>query len=51
MDARKILCYGIGCVVAVYIFMIILPYLVVGLALVGAWHLVEEYYKNNKRKF
>ena len=51
MDARKILCYGIGCVVAVYILMLLLPYIVVGLALVGAWHLVEEYNKNNKRKF
>jgi len=51
MDARKILYYGIGCVVAVYILMLLLPYIVVGLALVGAWHLVEEYNKNNKRKF
>ena len=51
MDARKILCYGIGCVVAVYILVLILPYLVIGLALVGAWHLVEEYNKNKKRRF
>jgi hypothetical protein len=51
MDALKILCYGIGCVFAVYILMLIFPYIVMGLALIGVWHLVEEYNKNNKRKF
>lgn len=51
MDTRKILCYGIGCMAAVYLIMLVLPYLEVGLALIGAWHLVEEYNKNRKRRY
>ena len=51
MDLRKILCYAVGCVVAVYLLSLILPYLINGLALIGAWYLIEEYYKNKKGRF
>jgi hypothetical protein len=48
MDWFKIICYGIGCIIVVYILYLLLPYIMLGLALIGAWHLLEEYYKKKK---
>jgi hypothetical protein len=45
----KIICYLVGFLVAIYVFMLVLPYLVMFLALCGAWYLFQEYEKNNRR--
>ena len=49
-QAAKIICFVVGAVVAIYIFLTLLPYLVIFLALCGAWYLFQEYEgKNNRR--
>jgi hypothetical protein len=44
-DTVKIICYGLVVIAALYVIMAILPYLVVFLALCGAWYLFQEYNK------
>jgi uncharacterized membrane protein len=46
----KIICYAIGGVVAFYVLMPLLPYIVAILAIVGAGYLYREYHKGNRRK-
>lgn len=46
----KIVCYGIGCVIAYYIFLWIMPYLAIGLAVYAFGYLVLESKKANRRK-
>jgi len=48
-QTAKIICYLVGFLVAIYVFMLVLPYLVMFLALCGAWYLFQEYEKNNRR--
>jgi uncharacterized membrane protein YccC len=48
---RKFIGYALGIIIAVYLIYLLLPYIVIFLAACGAWHLFEEYQKNNKRKF
>ena len=40
---------AIGCVIAFYILMWLLPYIELFLALCGAWYLYQEYERNNRR--
>ena len=40
---------AVGCVIAYYILMWLLPYIVLFLALCGAWYLFQEYERNNRR--
>jgi len=44
----KLLCQAVGCVLALYILWMIFPYIVMFLALCGAWHLYQEYQRNNR---
>ena len=49
-QTAKIICFVVGAVIAIYIFLTLLPYLVIFLALCGAWYLFQEYEgKNNRR--
>ncbi len=48
-EIAKIIGIGVGCVVAYYVLMWVLPYLVIFLALCGAWYLWQEYERNNRR--
>jgi hypothetical protein len=45
----KIIGIGVGCVIAYYVLMWVLPYIVTFLALCGAWYLWQEYERNNRR--
>ena len=49
-DTIKIICYGIAGILALYLFMLIFPYLIAFLAMVGAWYLWQEYQKSKPRK-
>jgi hypothetical protein len=51
MDSGKLICYALGGILAVYVLILLLPYIIIGLAVCGAWHLIVEYNKNKKRKF
>jgi hypothetical protein len=44
----KLVCIAIGCVIAFYVFMWLLPYIELFLALCGAWYLWQEYERNNR---
>ena len=46
----KIICYAIGGVVAFYVLMPLLPYIVAILAIVGAGYLYREHQRGNRRK-
>jgi hypothetical protein len=45
----KIMSFAIGAIVAIYVVLKVLPYLVMFLALCGAWYLYQEYERNNRR--
>jgi uncharacterized BrkB/YihY/UPF0761 family membrane protein len=47
----QIICYAIGCVIAFYVFMALLPYVVAFFAILGAGYLYHEYQKNNRRRW
>jgi len=44
----KLVCIAIGCVAGFYIFMWMLPYIELFLALCGGWYLFEQHQKNNR---
>ena len=44
----QIIGYAIGCVIAYYVLMALLPYVEVFFALLGAGYLYHEYQKNNR---
>ena len=44
-DMVKLIGYGLGIVLALYVIMAVIPYLVAFLALCGAWYLWQEYNK------
>ena len=46
----KMICYAIGGVVAFYVLISLLPYVVAILAIVGAGFLYREYHKGNQGK-
>ncbi len=48
-DTAEIICWAIGCGVGLLILMHILPYIILFLALVGAYYLYEQYSGNNRR--
>ena len=45
MDTGKLIGYAVGILIALLILQALLPYLVVFLALCGAWHLFQEHSK------
>ena len=45
----KLISFALGCVIVFYIFMWMLPYIELFLALCGAWYLWQEYERNNRR--
>jgi hypothetical protein len=45
----KLICIAVGCVIAFYVLMWLLPYIELFLALCGAWYLFQEYERNNRR--
>jgi uncharacterized BrkB/YihY/UPF0761 family membrane protein len=45
----KIVCYGLGCLIAYYILISLLPYIVAFLALIGAATIYSEYNKGKRR--
>ncbi len=45
----KIIGIGIGCVIAFYVLMWMLPYIELFLALCGGWYLWQEHERNNRR--
>jgi len=44
----KNICFGVAALVAIYVFFELLPYLVIFLALCGAWHLYQENERSNR---
>jgi uncharacterized BrkB/YihY/UPF0761 family membrane protein len=46
----KFICYAIGCLVAYYVLMALLPYVIAFFAILGAGYLYNEYQKNNRRR-
>ena len=45
----KHICFAAGTLFSIYILIRLLPYLVMFLALCGAWHLLQEYERKNRR--
>ena len=45
----KIICFCVGCVIAFYVLMWVVPYLVIFLALCGAWYLWQEYQRDKRQ--
>jgi hypothetical protein len=44
-DIVTLICYGLVIIAVLYVIMAVLPYLLVFLALCGAWYLFQEYNK------
>ncbi len=44
----KFIGIAVGCVIALYVLMWLLPYVELFLALCGAWYLYREYERNNR---
>ena len=49
LNIAEILCWAIGGIVVLYVLMTALPYIVLFLALCGAWHLWGQYNGSKKR--
>ena len=45
----KVVCYGLGCVIAYYVLMWLMPYLALGFVLYAFGYLVMESKRNNRR--
>jgi len=45
----QIICYAIGCLIAFYVLMALLPYVVAFFAILGVGYLYHEYQRNNRR--
>ena len=50
-QVAKLICIAVGCIIAFYVFMWLLPYIEMFLAICGACYLWQEYQKNNRRRF
>ncbi len=48
-DTVEIICWAVGCLIGLLILMKLLPYIILFLALCGAYYLYEEYCRNNRR--
>jgi hypothetical protein len=46
----KALAFAVGAIIAIYVFLNLLPYLVMFLALCGAWYLWQEYERSKRHK-
>ncbi len=44
----KAICFAVGAIIAIYVFMTLLPYLVMFLALCGAWYLWQEHERGKR---
>lgn len=49
-QTAKMICFAVGAIIAIYILLSLLPYLVMFLALCGAWHLYQEYERNRRNR-
>ena len=47
-QTAKLICFAVGALFAIYVFLRLLPYLVLFLALCGVWYLFQEYERNNR---
>jgi len=47
-QTAKNICFAVAALVAIYVFFALLPYLVIFLALCGAWHLYQEHEKSKR---
>ena len=47
----KIICYGVGALIAYYLLMWLLPYVVGFFAILGAGYVFHEYQKHNRRRW
>lgn len=47
----KVICYGVGALMAYYVLMWLLPYVVGFFALLGAGYLFHDYQRRNRRKW
>jgi hypothetical protein len=47
----KIICYGVVAIIAYYIVLWLLPYVVGLCAILGAGYLIHEYQKHNRRRW
>ena len=47
----QIICYAIGCLIAFYVLMALLPYVVAFFAILGVGYMYHEYQKNNRRRW
>jgi hypothetical protein len=45
----QIICYAIGCLIAFYVLMWLLPYVVGFFAILGVGYLYHEYQRSNRR--
>jgi len=45
----KLICFAVGCAIAFYVLMWLLPYVVLFFALLGAGYIYQEFQKNNRR--
>jgi uncharacterized BrkB/YihY/UPF0761 family membrane protein len=46
----KFICYAIGCLIAYYVLMALLPYVIAFFAILGVGYLYNECQKNNRRR-
>jgi uncharacterized BrkB/YihY/UPF0761 family membrane protein len=49
-QVAQIICYAIGCIIAFYVIMSLLPYVVMFFVIMGAGYLFHEYQRNNRRR-
>ena len=47
-QTAKIICFGVGTVIGIWVFLQLLPYLVIFLAMCGAWYLFQEHERSKR---
>ena len=47
----QIICYALGGLIAFYVLMALLPYVVAFFAILGVGYIYHEYQKNNRRRW
>jgi hypothetical protein len=47
-NTNKLICQAVACVITVYVLWLFLPYIVLFLAVCGAWYLYQEHNRNNR---
>jgi len=49
-QVAKMICFAIGCLIAFYAIYLLLPYVVLFFALMGAGYMYQEWTRNNNRR-